>query len=285
MESEKLMPLCLPQNLRGPSIAFKPQNEIFEGYAEVAPLALALYRTAEAKHLRQVPVLRSVLDLGCGTGEFAHLALNDSVDVGIDLSFGRLSRCSRHLAHHHLCLGNACRMPFAGDVFQTVLAVSVLEHLHEPRRALSEVYRVLKPGGHLVGTAMLLDLHDQLFYPGLLCSLGSARLARWYVCLHDRLFAHRNLLTQQQWEKMFAASGLELIITRRIVSPRLTRCFDFLLAFAWPYRLLPSWVYSLVCRPPGVCSLVRKSLLPLCYSDENNGSSLLFVARKPEGMP
>lgn len=279
------MPICLSKTLRGPPMAFKSLEEIFAAYAAVAPVAHALYRTAEAKHLRQAPLFRPVLDLGCGSGEFVQLALCGDVDVGIDVSWRRMSCSGQHPHYRHLCLGNAYRLPFADGEFQTVLAVSVLEHLHQPQWALAEVCRVLQPGGHLVGTATLLDMHEQLFYPWMLGRLGLSRLARLYVRLHDRLFAHRSLLIQQQWEEMFAASRLELLVSRKIVVPRLTRYWDMLLPFAWPYRVLPRWVYSLICRPPGVRALVRERLLPLCYVEESDGSSLFFVARKPEESP
>jgi len=279
------MATCLSGVRLGQALSFHSLEAIFEGYATAEPLAHALYRTAEARQMHRVPLFRPVLDLGCGSGEFAQLALGENVDVGIDVSWRRLSRCRRRAAHLHLCLGNACRLPFAEEQFQTVLTVSVFEHLHQPQQALAEIFRVLKPGGHLVGTATLRDMHEQLFYPQLLHRLGLSRLGRWYIRLHNRLFAHRCLLSQLQWDEMFAASGLELLVRRKIVVPRLTRCWDMLLPFALPYRFLPRWAYSLICRPPGVRALVRKMLLPLCYAEEIDGSSLFFVARKAEETP
>lgn len=265
-------------------MAFKSElDEIFAGYVVNAPLSHALYRTAEANHLRQTSLCRPVLDLGCGSGEFAQLTLCGNVDLGIDVSLRRLSL--RHPDCRHLCQSDACRMPFADSAFQTVLAVSVLEHLHQPQRALAEICRVLKPGGNLIGTATLLDMHEQLFYPHLLQRLGLSRLGNLYVRLHDRLFAHHSLLPQRDWEEMFVFSGLKLLVSKKIVGPQLTRYWDMLLPFAWPYRILPRWAYSLMCHPPGVRALVRKKLLPLCYSEESGGSSLFFVARKPEELP
>lgn len=276
---------CISGELISRPLAFKSLEEIFAGYARVAPLAHALYRTAEANHLRQAPLLRPVLDLGCGSGEFAQLALRSNVDVGIDLSLRRLSR--RNPDYRDACVSDACRLPFADDEFQTVLAVSVLEHLHHPEQVLAEVCRVLRPGGRLIGTATLLDMHEQLFYPPLLRCLRLSPLGRLYVRLHDWLFAHRCLLRQSQWEAMLTSTGtgLELLVSRKIVPPRLTRYWDLLLAFAWPVRLLPRWAYSLTFHPPGVRAWVQKHLLPLCGAKENVGSSWFFVARKPEESP
>ncbi len=43
-------------------------------------------------------------------------------------------------------------LPFAAGDFDSVLCTEVLEHLREPRRAMSEIYRVLRPDGSLLLT-------------------------------------------------------------------------------------------------------------------------------------
>lgn len=47
---------------------------------------------------------------------------------------------------------DAYRLPFRDETFDTVLCTEVLEHTHSPQLALSEVHRVLKPGGKLLLT-------------------------------------------------------------------------------------------------------------------------------------
>jgi SAM-dependent methyltransferase len=42
------------------------------------------------------------------------------------------------------------QLPFAGESFDLVVCVWVLEHLREPLKVFSEVRRVLRPGGHFV---------------------------------------------------------------------------------------------------------------------------------------
>jgi SAM-dependent methyltransferase len=44
-------------------------------------------------------------------------------------------------------LGSAAALPFAEATFDGVLSVAVLEHVPDPRRCVSEIAKVLKPGG------------------------------------------------------------------------------------------------------------------------------------------
>jgi ubiquinone/menaquinone biosynthesis C-methylase UbiE len=52
----------------------------------------------------------------------------------------------------YLSSGDLLRMPYPDDEFDTVLIISVLEHLkpHEQARAFSEIHRVIRSGGQLV---------------------------------------------------------------------------------------------------------------------------------------
>ncbi|MBT8763369.1 class I SAM-dependent methyltransferase [Desulfohalobiaceae bacterium Ax17] len=91
-----------------------------------------------------------VLDLGCGChdqhdrrGRFAHLV---STFYGIDIEPGVYRNKGLDLA----CRGDVCHIPFRDKMFDVVYADYVMEHVERPDKAFSEVYRVLKPGGHFV---------------------------------------------------------------------------------------------------------------------------------------
>jgi SAM-dependent methyltransferase len=58
--------------------------------------------------------------------------------------------------------GDATFMSGVPDgVFQTVYASHVLEHLHEPQRALKHWWRILRPGGHLIVVVPHRDLYEK----------------------------------------------------------------------------------------------------------------------------
>jgi SAM-dependent methyltransferase len=48
-------------------------------------------------------------------------------------------------------------LPFAGNQFEVVTSMAVFEHLYDPFVAAAEKYRVLKPGGVLVGSLAFLE--------------------------------------------------------------------------------------------------------------------------------
>ena len=96
------------------------------------------------------------LDVGCGQGRHTHaLAALDGVRVvGVDLSLADVNSAQAGLrllpnAEALAACGDAFRLPFPNDSFDVVICSEVLEHLHQHQDALTEIARVIKPGGRL----------------------------------------------------------------------------------------------------------------------------------------
>lgn len=91
----------------------------------------------------------SVLDLGCGRGGVVELFWRDvKLAAGIDPDSPSLT--GHRAAGMPILRAVGERLPFAGESFDLVVCVWVLEHLREPLKVFSEVRRVLRPGGHFV---------------------------------------------------------------------------------------------------------------------------------------
>ena len=110
------------------------------------------------------PGRAKVLDIGCSSGIFSRRLADRGLHVyGIDILHEILS-VNASLSKDHidsgmmeLAVANGLKLPFADGSFQGVCCLETLEHTKEPNRMLSEMMRVLKPGGILYLTTPVRD--------------------------------------------------------------------------------------------------------------------------------
>ena len=96
------------------------------------------------------------LDIATGTG-FTALAMAPRCRrvIGLDLTFDMVEearRLARERGVHNLvfCLGDADAVPFANSAFDLVTCRHASHHFPDLPRAISEMARVVKPGGRVV---------------------------------------------------------------------------------------------------------------------------------------
>jgi ubiquinone/menaquinone biosynthesis C-methylase UbiE len=96
-----------------------------------------------------------VIDVGCGEGAFSALAMEAGAGsvIGIDIAEAALARARR--AHPDLAFERVEEtgpLPFADNRFELAWASEVIEHVPDTATWLSEIRRVLAPGGRLAIT-------------------------------------------------------------------------------------------------------------------------------------
>jgi ubiquinone/menaquinone biosynthesis C-methylase UbiE len=121
-----------------------------------------------------------VLDVATGTGVLAREASRSvgpmGAVVGLDCNEAMLAVARRTAHHIEWCLGRAESIPFADNSFDAVLSQFGLMFFEDQARSLAEMWRVLRPRGHLAvavwdalehspGYAAMAALVQRLFGP------------------------------------------------------------------------------------------------------------------------
>lgn len=208
---------------------------------------------------------RRVLDMGCGTGEYAlWYGLHGAGEVvGIDLSDGSLSVARQRQAESGLAnvsfrTMDVLKCDFPDDHFDYAYSVGVLHHTGDPAGGFRQLARVTKPGG-----TVIVSLYSQYSRRLLRCKqtlcrwLGGKDIdarVRWGKRLFGRTlrkldrryhglnteqigydifgFPHESLHTAGEVLRWFDANGVEF---KGAFAP--LRLRDYLYAFAQPeYR-------------------------------------------------
>lgn len=95
---------------------------------------------------------RWILDVGCGAGRFAEIALNAGANViALDYS-NAVQACYDNLSQFpnlHVVQGDIYRLPFRSRFFPFIYSLGVLQHTPDVSAAFSALPRLLCPGGQI----------------------------------------------------------------------------------------------------------------------------------------
>jgi demethylmenaquinone methyltransferase/2-methoxy-6-polyprenyl-1,4-benzoquinol methylase len=109
-----------------------------------------LWRIATVRAVAPQPGER-ILDLAAGTGT-SSVALSHSGAkvIAVDFSSGMIEEGRRKHKNIEFVQADIEKLPFGDDEFDAVTISFGLRNVNDPKQALAEMYRVLKPGGRLV---------------------------------------------------------------------------------------------------------------------------------------
>ncbi len=214
-------------------------------------------------HRCRIPPEARILDLGCGPGRnLARLASLGWRAAGLDLSWDALLMAQEISRQGQVLQADAAALPFQDNSFHAVLALDLLEHVDDAA-ALSEIFRVVKPGGWLILTVPATP---------------------WLYGYRDRAAGHLRRYTRHRLAELVRRAGFEILD------------LVYYLSFLFPLLALARTLVgnSRLWRdvedaPPGVLNAImgaitRMELAGKSWISLPWGSTLALLAGKPSEM-
>ena len=180
----------------------------------------------------------TVLDIGCGTGYFlAEMKRSNWQTVGIDLNANAV-QVAREVRQLEVHLGKVEDSDFAENSFDAITMWDTLEHIHNPRRILTKVHHILKPGGYLLVKVPSFD------------SLGAKVFGDYWAGLDAP--RHMTVFSRQTLARLLHETGFAAIRSWSLASSYSIWIISlkFLLAERQKNKGL-EWSYKTLASPPG----------------------------------
>jgi 2-polyprenyl-3-methyl-5-hydroxy-6-metoxy-1,4-benzoquinol methylase len=210
---------------------------------------------------------KCVLDIGCGNGYvLSRYAMQGANVFGVDITETAVNLSKRRFELYdldgHFKTTDGDTLAFPNNQFDIVCTMGVLHHIENPRPMISEIRRVLKPGGKLImmlyyryswKTIVIMRL-KRLFHPqyqgksqqealnmndGEDCPLALVYSKSEALELMSEFENHRFRLNQLSWKQLFLIPPLA-----RFLDPVLPSCSDSIFA-----RLMGWNMYIEAIRP------------------------------------
>lgn len=185
-----------------------------------------------------------LLDAGCGEGRhcFGSMARGATV-VGLDLDLNSIREPSKNLRQRGvengrmgaMLQGDAFALPFADASFDRIICSEVMEHVHDYRAAIRELFRIAKPGAKVAIT------------------IPTATSEHLYLRLGDEYFespgGHIRIFRPRELAEAMAAAGFDAV-----------GC-GFAHGFHTPYWVLRSVMHLPDADQSGLVRLYREFLI------------------------
>lgn len=182
----------------------------------------ALWRAIEAKLLSEQNLERPILDVGCGDGTFSSVVFrNDKGGIyGCDASPDTVAKASLCGIYEEAVVADARKLPYPDAFFLSAFSNCVLEHIQEDEKVVSEISRVLKPGGIFIFTV------PSEHFKANLSGKSNKEIEEL-----DRRLEHYHYRTLDEWKEITERCGLRIEKSFCFISSRVLIKWESMMDF------------------------------------------------------
>lgn len=213
-----------------------------------------------------------ILDFGCGDGFFAESIFGKrAIDIGLDVPSSRMNIAKKNNVYKKIISYDGALIPLKTSSIDTVISNCVFEHIPHIDTSLTEMQRILKPGGHLITSVMCSSWNTNLGGG----NLFGPRYIKWF----NKIQEHNSLCSKKQWIELLNKSGFEIVESEDYLyenASKKVEIYHFLSLYSLLlYKITGNWTFGFTPRKTEV-----KAILNLIESDKKNPSACFFVLKK-----
>ena len=132
-----------------------PWAPVYEGRLDLSNYNFVTRRDTVLRLLADAGAFERILDVGCGTGDYAALSKRHGGEYhGIDFSPSMIEAARQRNAgtgyEQNFIVGSGESLPYTDDSFDLMIGIGYIEYFRDPDLPLAEIARVLRPGGTVV---------------------------------------------------------------------------------------------------------------------------------------
>ncbi|ORW94773.1 hypothetical protein AWB92_10680 [Mycobacterium sp. IEC1808] len=185
------------------------EGVIARWYAKSTRKDIERFRALAARLREVVPQGGDVLEVAPGPGYLAIELAKDGTRrvTGLDISRTMVDLARNNAAaagvEADFRRGDASAMPFADNNFDLVACTAAFKNFTQPHEALTEMHRVLRPGG----TALVVDLHKDVPMSEIrnyFRTMGLGLVDRWVTIATFRFMLLKRAYTRAQVDQLLA---------------------------------------------------------------------------------
>jgi len=155
----------------------------------------------------------NILDIGCSDGLLLSFFHTRGLQCyGVDISKKSIMFAPEEIKENLMLLDIEKEyLPFKDNTFECITILEVLEHLHDHSLIISEMYRVLKPGGIVLMSSPV----NSKLYQTISKTLSKPKRSEPDNSIKDfevcEFSPHINVHSKKFWIKEFKSAGFELL--------------------------------------------------------------------------
>lgn len=199
-----------------------------------------LWKSIELETLKKAIAVESlprpILDLGCGEGALAGLLFGKGgVDIGIEIDPIEAQKARDSGTYCQVFQCSAQKIPLEDASVGTVYSLVTLHLIPNLDSTLSELFRILKPGGKLIFSVPLEDFSQHL-----LTSFAP------YVDWRNRKLCNHYLYSVRIWEDHLQKNGLKVNDRFGFITPKTLFLWDLIALLMKLFPFLKSFLIGLL---------------------------------------